>query len=131
MLVGNCGEVQPGCPRSEWPTSFGPGADAEELRHVVRDFLRRHNPEHAVRRIAESETGYDPAVWAQAAQELGLHGLVIPERLGGGGATPVELGVVFEELGDVLFADRSSPRLGWPLRRFCTSVAGAPNDNCA
>jgi 3-oxochol-4-en-24-oyl-CoA dehydrogenase len=83
--------------------SFGPDADADELRHVVRDFLRRHSPEQAVRRLAESETGYDPAVWAQAAQELGLHGLVIPERLGGGGATPVELGVVFEELGDVLF----------------------------
>jgi alkylation response protein AidB-like acyl-CoA dehydrogenase len=83
--------------------SFGPGADAERLRHVVRDFLRRHSPEHAVRRIAESESGYDPAVWAQAAQELGLPGLVIPERLGGGGATPVELGVVFEDLGDVLF----------------------------
>jgi hypothetical protein len=39
--------------------------------------------------------------------------LVIPERLGGDGATAVELAVVFEELGDVLFADPSSPQLGW------------------
>jgi hypothetical protein len=77
---------------------FRPGADAEELRDVVRDFLRSHSPEHAVRRIAESESGYDPAVWAQAAQELGLPGLVIPERLGGNGATPVELARTAEDL---------------------------------
>ena len=50
----------------------------------------------------ETAAGYDPAVWAQAAGEIGLQGLVVPERHGGSGATAVELGVVFEEMGAAL-----------------------------
>jgi alkylation response protein AidB-like acyl-CoA dehydrogenase len=80
-----------------------PGEDAEGLRGVVRDFLAKRSTEHEVRQLMETTAGYDPAVWAQAAAELGLHGLNIPERHGGSGATPAELGVVFEEMGAVLY----------------------------
>jgi 3-oxochol-4-en-24-oyl-CoA dehydrogenase len=83
--------------------SFTPGEDAEGLRQVVRDFLQKRCPESEVRRIADAANGYDHDVWLQAAQELGLHGLTLPEELGGSGATAVELGVVFEEMGDVLY----------------------------
>jgi alkylation response protein AidB-like acyl-CoA dehydrogenase len=83
--------------------TFTPGPDAEELRAVVRGFLERRSSEAEVRRLSETDTGYDPAVWRQAAAELGLQGLIVPERWGGSEATFVELGVVLEEMGRVLF----------------------------
>jgi alkylation response protein AidB-like acyl-CoA dehydrogenase len=89
--------------------TFTPGPDAEELRTVVRAFLEKRSGEAEVRRLSETDTGYDPAVWRQAATELGLQGLIIPERWGGSDATFVELGVVLEEMGRVLFC---APFLG-------------------
>jgi 3-oxochol-4-en-24-oyl-CoA dehydrogenase len=83
--------------------TFTPGADAEELRAVVRGFLERRSAESEVRRLMETETGYDDPVWKQAAGELGLAGLVIPERWGGSEATQVELGLVCEEMGRALW----------------------------
>ena len=50
----------------------------------------------------ETTEGYDPAVWTQMAQELGLQSLHIPEEHGGQGFTFVELGIVLEEMGRVL-----------------------------
>jgi alkylation response protein AidB-like acyl-CoA dehydrogenase len=82
---------------------FIPGPDAEELRGVVRGFLEKRSSEAEVRRLMETETGYDPAVWRQAAEELGLQGLILPERWGGSEASLVELGVVLEEMGRALF----------------------------
>jgi alkylation response protein AidB-like acyl-CoA dehydrogenase len=49
-----------------------------------------------------TEEGYDPAVWSQMANELALQGLGIPEEFGGQGYGPVELYVVFEEMGAAL-----------------------------
>ncbi len=83
--------------------SFVPGEDAEGLRAVVRDFLEKRSSPDEVRRLAEAGSGYDPKVWSQAARELGLHGLAVPVDHGGSGATPVELGVVFEEMGAALY----------------------------
>src|SRR3954471_18348466 len=74
----------------------------DELAAVVRDLLAKRSPESEVRRLMESEDGFDPGVWVQLA-DLGLTGLVVPEELGGGGAGPVELGAVFEEFGAALF----------------------------
>src|ERR1700722_1102154 len=50
----------------------------------------------------EPGSGYDPQVWKQLADQLGLQGLAIPEEFGGTGATAVELGIAFEELGRAL-----------------------------
>ncbi|HEY9414243.1 MAG TPA: acyl-CoA dehydrogenase family protein [Pseudonocardia sp.] len=84
-------------------SSFTPGPEAEELRAVVRGFLEKRCGEADVRRWMETDEGHDPAVWRQLAQELGLQGLAIDERWGGSGASTVELGVVFEEMGRVLY----------------------------
>jgi alkylation response protein AidB-like acyl-CoA dehydrogenase len=84
--------------------TFTPDADAEGLRAVVRDFLAKRSAPDETRRLIDSGSGYDPDVWIQAAQELGLHGLAIPEAYGGSGATHVELGLVFEEMGAVLYS---------------------------
>ncbi|BBZ78578.1 hypothetical protein MANY_39150 [Mycolicibacterium anyangense] len=84
--------------------SYMPGEDAEELRAIVRDFLSKRSSEADVRLAMDTPEGYDAQVWAQAATELGLQGLAIPEELGGSGATPIELGVVFEEMGRALYS---------------------------
>jgi alkylation response protein AidB-like acyl-CoA dehydrogenase len=50
----------------------------------------------------ETTEGYDPAVWTQMAEQLGLQSLIIPEEFGGAGFTYVELIVVLEEMGAAL-----------------------------
>jgi alkylation response protein AidB-like acyl-CoA dehydrogenase len=83
--------------------NYAPGEDAEQLRAVVREFLAKRSDESAVRAQMETEHGYDATVWRQSAEELGLPGLVVPDRFGGSAASAVELGVVFEEMGAALF----------------------------
>lgn len=70
-----------------------------ELRQAVRRFLEDKSPESEVRRLSETDQGYDRLVWEQMAGQLGLQGLAIPERFGGSGYTFVELSVVLEEMG--------------------------------
>jgi alkylation response protein AidB-like acyl-CoA dehydrogenase len=73
--------------------------EQDELRKTVRQFLDAKSPETAVREQMETEDGFDPAVWAQMGEQLGLQGLIIPEEFGGSGYGYVELGIVLEEAG--------------------------------
>ncbi len=82
--------------------NFAFSEEQEELRRTVRQFLEAKSPSPEVRRLMETAEGYDPAVWKQMGQELGLQGLHIPEEYGGQGFTFVELGIVLEEMGRVL-----------------------------
>jgi alkylation response protein AidB-like acyl-CoA dehydrogenase len=82
--------------------NFGFSEEQEELRKMVRRFLEEKSPESEVRRLMATSEGYDPAVWAQMANELALQGLGVPEEYGGQGYGPVELYVVFEEMGAAL-----------------------------
>jgi alkylation response protein AidB-like acyl-CoA dehydrogenase len=78
-------------------------ADVEELtalRESVRGLLARH-------RAANGDDGLP--LWRRLCAEIGVAGLAVPERFGGAGAGPAEVGVVQEELGRVL-AD--TPMLG-------------------
>ncbi|MET8168989.1 acyl-CoA dehydrogenase family protein [Streptomyces sp. NPDC005329] len=85
------------------PTSAFTFTDEHEaLRSTLRRFLRDKAPSEAVRRSMESEAGHDPRIWRQMADQLGLHGLALPQEYGGFGGGPVELGIVLEELGRVL-----------------------------
>jgi alkylation response protein AidB-like acyl-CoA dehydrogenase len=79
--------------------NFAFSEEQEELRSSVRRFLDDKSPIPDVRRLMETTDGYDPAVWAQMANQLGLQGLAIPEEYGGSGFTYVELIVVLEEMG--------------------------------
>jgi alkylation response protein AidB-like acyl-CoA dehydrogenase len=74
----------------------------DELRKTVRRFFEEKSPESEVRRLMETADGYDPAVWRQMAEQLGLQGLTVPERFGGSGYSYVELVVVMEEIGRAL-----------------------------
>ncbi|HEX4491686.1 MAG TPA: acyl-CoA dehydrogenase family protein [Acidimicrobiia bacterium] len=82
--------------------NFAFSDEQEELRQTVRRFLEGKSPSAEVRRLMETTEGYDPAVWKQMGQELGLQGLHIPEEYGGQGFTFVELAIVLEEMGRVL-----------------------------
>ena len=82
--------------------NFGFSEEQEELRKMVKRFLEEKSPETEVRRLMATAEGYDPAVWKQMANELALQGLGIPEEFGGQGYGPVELYVVFEEMGAAL-----------------------------
>jgi len=79
--------------------NFAFSEEQEELRRTVRAFLEQKSPSAEVRRLMETEEGYDPAVWEQMGSQLGLQGLAIPEEYGGSGYTYVELIVVLEEMG--------------------------------
>lgn len=57
----------------------------------------------AVAELMAKADGLDDGGWKELAA-MGLLGLLVPERYGGAGAGPVEVGVVAEELGRVLFA---------------------------
>jgi alkylation response protein AidB-like acyl-CoA dehydrogenase len=82
--------------------NFAFSEEQEELRKSVRRFLDDKSPMTEVRRLMETTEGYDPAVWSQMGQQLGLQGLHIPEEYGGSGYTYVELIVVLEEMGKSL-----------------------------
>jgi len=79
--------------------NFAFSEEQEELRAIVRQFLEAKSPESAVREQMETERGYDPDVWAQMAEQLGLQSLIVPEEHGGQGFGYVELVVVLEEMG--------------------------------
>ena len=82
--------------------NFAFSDEQEELRTAVRRFLEEKSPETEVRRLMDTDEGYDPAVWSQMADQLGLQSLTIPEEFGGSGFTYVELLVVLEEMGAAL-----------------------------
>ena len=83
--------------------------EQEQFREFVRRFLNDISPTTEVRRVMETEQGFDPGTWQRLSQELSLTGLVIPEAYGGAGFGNVELGIAMEEMGRALYP---SPFLG-------------------
>ncbi|MFC4032139.1 acyl-CoA dehydrogenase family protein [Streptomyces polygonati] len=71
----------------------------DDLRSAVRAVLADRCPPAAVLGRIEGGEPYDPALWRVLAVELGLAGLLVPEKLGGQGASAREAAVVMEELG--------------------------------
>jgi alkylation response protein AidB-like acyl-CoA dehydrogenase len=84
--------------------NFAFSEEQEELRRTVRSFLEQKSSESEVRRLMETEEGYDEAVWKQMGEQMGLQGLAIPEEYGGSGYSYIELIVVLEEMGRRLLA---------------------------
>jgi alkylation response protein AidB-like acyl-CoA dehydrogenase len=77
-------------------------AEQQALRESVRAFARAVSPEPEVRRAMTRPDGYDRAVWARMAGELGLPGIAVPQQYGGAGAGLVEAAIVLEETGRFL-----------------------------
>jgi len=77
-------------------------SEQEEFRSVLRRFLEEKSPTTVVRRLMETEAGWDRAGWQELNQQLGLTAVHIPEAYGGQGFGFVELGIVLEEMGRAL-----------------------------
>lgn len=77
--------------------------EQEEFRAVLRRFLEDRSPTTEVRRLMETEAGWDRENWTRTNQQLGLTAVHIPEAYGGQGFGFVELGIVLEEMGRALF----------------------------
>ncbi|MEU6228830.1 acyl-CoA dehydrogenase family protein [Streptomyces sp. NPDC047042] len=103
-------------------------SELRELRASVREFMEAKSSEDAVRKLMESEPRFDPAVWAQAADQLRLPGLAIPEEYGGDGFGPVELGVVLEEMGRALLC---SPFFATVVLAAQALLASGDSEACA
>ncbi|MFD7326392.1 acyl-CoA dehydrogenase family protein [Streptomyces sp. NPDC059875] len=71
----------------------------DDLRAAVRSLLTdRADPSVVLGRI-ESGDPYVPGLWKSLAGDMGAAGLLVPEKLGGQGASHREAAVVLEELG--------------------------------
>ncbi|MER5828067.1 acyl-CoA dehydrogenase family protein, partial [Streptomyces mirabilis] len=73
--------------------------EEEALRAAVRDLLSDHCDAAGVITRTETDTPHDPELWKALSDGMGLAGLLVPEALGGQGATHREVAVVLEELG--------------------------------
>jgi alkylation response protein AidB-like acyl-CoA dehydrogenase len=73
--------------------------EQEQLRDVVGRFCRDKSPSATIRKLMDSDSGFDRDVWRQICGQLGLAALHIAEEKGGLGYSAVELGIVMEELG--------------------------------
>jgi acyl-CoA synthetase (AMP-forming)/AMP-acid ligase II len=71
---------------------------------MLRSFFAERWPQERLRAAADSAHGHDSQLWKAMAEDLGLHGLAVPEDLGGGGFTYPDLLVAFEEMGRALVA---------------------------
>ncbi|MEW2257172.1 acyl-CoA dehydrogenase family protein [Streptomyces sp. NPDC047869] len=78
--------------------------EEEALRAAVRDLLTDHCDAAGVIARTESGAPHDLALWKSLADGMGLAGLLVPEALGGQGATHREAAVVLEELGRAVAA---------------------------
>ena len=76
--------------------------EQEEFRSVLRRFLEEKSPTTVVRRLMETEAGWERDGWRELNQQLGLTAVHIPEAYGGQGFGYVELGIVLEEMGRAL-----------------------------
>lgn len=109
-------------------TAVGAFTDEQlELRKTVRALLAKHADPAAVRKAAESEQGYDAALWELLCQQVGVAALAIPEEFGGIGATAVETHVVLEELGRTL---APTPMLGSVVLAAQAILASGDTDAC-
>jgi alkylation response protein AidB-like acyl-CoA dehydrogenase len=77
---------------------FGLSLEQRQFDDSLRSFLTDRLPMERLRALAEPGGGYDEGLWHGLA-ELGLHGLIVPERFGGAGLGVLDAAVAAEALG--------------------------------
>ncbi|MEX2323302.1 MAG: acyl-CoA dehydrogenase family protein [Acidimicrobiia bacterium] len=80
--------------------AFTPEQDM--LRSTARRFLETKAPSEEVRRLMETDEGFDEGLWAEIAAQ-GWQAMAIPEEYGGAGFTFTEQAILMEEMGRALF----------------------------
>jgi alkylation response protein AidB-like acyl-CoA dehydrogenase len=77
---------------------FGLSLEQRQFDDSLRDFLKDRLPMERLRALAEPGGGFDDGLWNGLA-ELGLHGLIVPERFGGAGLGVLDAAAAAEALG--------------------------------
>ncbi len=72
--------------------------DQRMLKKVAADFLKAEAPSYVITDWFQKKVAYIPELYKKVA-EVGWLGMIIPEELGGGGASYTDCAVVFEEIG--------------------------------
>lgn len=103
---------------------FSFSEEQTDFRNMLRRFLQDRSPTTEVRRVSETEAGYDPEVWRMMAEELGVTAIHIPEAYGGAGFGVSELAIAAEEAGRALLP---SPFFGSTVMA-ATAIAEAGTD---
>jgi alkylation response protein AidB-like acyl-CoA dehydrogenase len=80
---------------------FGLSENQELLRDSARKFFAGECPMEQVRRLMETDTAYDQALWNKLADQ-GYTGIIFPEKYGGVALGKVELILLMEEAGRAL-----------------------------
>jgi alkylation response protein AidB-like acyl-CoA dehydrogenase len=80
---------------------FGLSESQQLLKDNARKFFAGECPMAEVRRIMETDTAYDRALWAKMAEQ-GYTGIIFPEEYGGVGLGKVEFILLMEEAGRAL-----------------------------
>ncbi len=88
-----------GAPATARPLDLLYGETETELRASVRELLADRAGWRDVLARTETTQTYDTGLWRTLAAEVGVAGLLIPESLGGAGASYREAAVVAEEVG--------------------------------
>jgi alkylation response protein AidB-like acyl-CoA dehydrogenase len=74
-------------------------SEEEQLRDSVRRFVADRSPLPRLRELMSSGQPYDAGTWKQLSGQLGLAGLIIPDKYGGAEAGYAALSVALTELG--------------------------------
>lgn len=77
--------------------------DQIQFREMIGRFMSANSSPTDVRRLMETDDGYDPDMWRKLCDDLGLAGTPFPEAQGGFGFGPVELGIAMEQMGKHLY----------------------------
>ena len=80
---------------------FGLSESQQILKDTARKFFAGECPIATVRKLIETETAYDAALWSRLAEQ-GFTGVTVPEEYGGMGLGAVELILLMEEAGYAL-----------------------------
>src|SRR5258708_687148 len=80
---------------------FGLSEEQQLLKNSAREFFSAECPSAEVRRLMETDTAYEPALWRKMTEQ-GWTGLPFDEAYGGMGLGIVELAVACEEMGQAL-----------------------------
>ncbi len=80
---------------------FGLSESQEFLKDSARKFFAGECPSAETRRLMETDTAYDAALWSKLTDQ-GYTGVIFPEEYGGVGLGKVELMLLMEEAGRAL-----------------------------
>ena len=95
---------------------YAPSAEQDEFSRTIRAFLEKRAPESARPAVVAGTDRFDRSLWRDAATQLELLGIAVPEALGGSGFGSVERGLAVEEFGRALV----------PAPFFATTVLALP-----